>query len=181
MEGLNFTAQLLATTAAQTVTSTIYGARATAVAIVSTSGTHNVSTIVGLQGDITLTRILSGTIAVTTARFIEAGTLTGTASITATTVSQLYLTAFSTLTGITNFYPIYADGLASTTQGSVHRMNWQFGSVTRNFGGGDGVIGIRDATTAPTTDPATGGILYSEAGALKWRGSSGTVTTMAAA
>lgn len=33
--------------------------------------------------------------------------------------------------------------------------------------------------TAPTTNPSTGGCLYVEAGALKYRGSSGTVTTIA--
>jgi hypothetical protein len=35
--------------------------------------------------------------------------------------------------------------------------------------------------TAPTTSPAGGGQLYVEAGALKFRGSGGTVTTVAAA
>lgn len=35
--------------------------------------------------------------------------------------------------------------------------------------------------TAPTTSPAGGGQLYVEAGALKYRGSSGTITTIAAA
>lgn len=35
--------------------------------------------------------------------------------------------------------------------------------------------------TAPTANPTGGGVLYVEAGALKYRGSSGTVTTIAAA
>lgn len=35
--------------------------------------------------------------------------------------------------------------------------------------------------TAPTSTPATGGVLYVEAGALKYKGSSGTVTTIAPA
>lgn len=43
-----------------------------------------------------------------------------------------------------------------------------------------GVIGIANGT-APTTSPAGGGQLYADAGALKWRGSSGTVTTIAPA
>ena len=43
-----------------------------------------------------------------------------------------------------------------------------------------GVIGIGNGT-APTTSPAGMGQLYVEAGALKYRGSSGTVTTIAAA
>jgi hypothetical protein len=52
---------------------------------------------------------------------------------------------------------------------------------TTAFGGGSKVIGIPDAATAPTTNPTGGGVLYSEGGALKWRGSSGTVTTLAVA
>lgn len=42
------------------------------------------------------------------------------------------------------------------------------------------VLGLANAT-APTTSPAGMGQLYVEAGALKYRGSSGTVTTLAAA
>jgi hypothetical protein len=47
------------------------------------------------------------------------------------------------------------------------------------FGGGSRVVGIINATTVPTTNPTGGGVLYVEAGALKYRGSSGTVTTIA--
>lgn len=52
---------------------------------------------------------------------------------------------------------------------------------TRNATGDvriDGVIGISNGT-APTTSPAGMGQLYVEGGALKFRGSSGTVTTIA--
>ena len=52
-----------------------------------------------------------------------------------------------------------------------------FGHST--FGGGVNVIGITNRTTAPTTNPTLGGLLYVEAGALKYRGSSGTVTNIA--
>ena len=45
-------------------------------------------------------------------------------------------------------------------------------------GGGVGIVFIANATTAPTTNPTGGGILYVESGALKYRGSSGTVTTL---
>ena len=48
-----------------------------------------------------------------------------------------------------------------------------------SFGGGVGVVNILNATTVPTTNPTGGGVLYVEAGALKYRGSSGTVTTIA--
>jgi hypothetical protein len=47
------------------------------------------------------------------------------------------------------------------------------------FGLGVGCVGIANATTVPTTNPTGGGVLYIEAGALKYRGSSGTVTTIA--
>jgi hypothetical protein len=56
-----------------------------------------------------------------------------------------------------------------------------FGFGTTAFGSGAKVIGIANATTVPTTNPTGGGVLYSEGGALKWRGSSGTVTTIAVA
>lgn len=45
----------------------------------------------------------------------------------------------------------------------------------------DGAIAIFNVAAAPTTSPAGVGQLYVEAGALKYRGSSGTVTTIAAA
>lgn len=50
-----------------------------------------------------------------------------------------------------------------------------------SFGGGAKVMFIANATTVPTTNPVGGGVMYVEAGALKYRGSSGTVTTIAAA
>ena len=53
--------------------------------------------------------------------------------------------------------------------------------TSTEFGSGKGVIGIQNAATVPTTNPTGGGVLYSEAGALKYRGSSGTVTVIAPA
>lgn len=49
------------------------------------------------------------------------------------------------------------------------------------MGSATGAIGIGDAQAVPATNPTTGGVLYSQAGALKWRGSSGTITTLGAA
>jgi hypothetical protein len=51
--------------------------------------------------------------------------------------------------------------------------------TTNQFGSGVRVIGIANATTVPTSNPTGGGVLYVESGALKYRGSSGTVTTIA--
>jgi hypothetical protein len=53
--------------------------------------------------------------------------------------------------------------------------------TTSQFGGGQGVVAIANATLAPPANPAGGGILYVEDGALKYRGSNGTVTVIAAA
>lgn len=50
-----------------------------------------------------------------------------------------------------------------------------------SFGGGVKVLFITNASTLPTTNPTGGGILYCDAGALKYRGSGGTVTTIGAA
>ncbi len=47
-----------------------------------------------------------------------------------------------------------------------------------NFGSGLNVVGIGNGT-APSLTPTGGGVLYVEAGALKYKGSSGTVTTIA--
>jgi hypothetical protein len=57
----------------------------------------------------------------------------------------------------------------------------QLFSGTNSLGGGTAVLGIANAATVPTTNPTGGGILYVEAGALKYRGSSGTITTLGAA
>jgi hypothetical protein len=45
--------------------------------------------------------------------------------------------------------------------------------------GGEGIIYIANRIVAPSSNPVGGGVLYVEAGALKYRGSSGTVTTIA--
>ena len=48
-----------------------------------------------------------------------------------------------------------------------------------SFGTGVGVVAIANAGTVPSTNPTGGGVLYVEAGALKYRGSSGTISTIA--
>jgi len=50
-----------------------------------------------------------------------------------------------------------------------------------SYGGGDGIIMIGNVNSAPGSNPSGGGILYVDSGALKYRGSSGTVSTMAIA
>jgi hypothetical protein len=58
--------------------------------------------------------------------------------------------------------------------------NIGFRTISR-FGNGRGVLAIHNASVAPSTNPAEGGILYVEGGALKYRGSNGTVTVIAPA
>ncbi len=107
---------------------------------------------------------------------------------------RVVLNLFSTLTNWygyhcpaltvgTNRYPFYDAGTAASgnTRGNVFASSTQLFKTTLDLGGGDKVLGIADAATVPTTNPTGGGILYSQGGALKWRGSAGTVTTIAAA
>lgn len=49
------------------------------------------------------------------------------------------------------------------------------------FSADEDQVFIRDTATAPSTNPVSGGYLYVESGALKYRGSSGTITTLAPA
>uniref|UniRef100_UPI00321FC93C hypothetical protein n=1 Tax=Thermogutta sp. TaxID=1962930 RepID=UPI00321FC93C len=58
-------------------------------------------------------------------------------------------------------------------------LKGNIGIRTTQFGDGTGVIGIANCDTIPTSNPSGGGILYCEGGALKYRGSSGTVTVIA--
>ena len=75
-------------------------------------------------------------------------------------------------------------GVTSVTLGSTPVMFFDAsGNVainsTGSFGSGTGVVFLANRTAAPSGTPTGGGVLYAEAGALKWKGSSGTVTTIA--
>jgi len=69
-----------------------------------------------------------------------------------------------------------SDGSASMAFSS--NRNVQIGATTGVYGSGAGVIGITNATTAPTTSPTGGGILFVNSGALTYRGTSGGNTTI---
>lgn len=56
--------------------------------------------------------------------------------------------------------------------------NDNVGFSLKDFGSGKQCIAVANSTQVPTTNPTGGGVLYVEAGALKYRGSSGTVTTL---
>jgi hypothetical protein len=53
--------------------------------------------------------------------------------------------------------------------------------TSSQFGAGQGVIAIANVSVAPSVNPAGGGILYVEGGALMYRGSEGTITIIAPA
>ncbi len=59
--------------------------------------------------------------------------------------------------------------------------NISLGETSGSYGGGSKVVFIPNASANPTTNPTGGGILYSNGGALTWRGSAGTVTAIAPA
>ena len=61
----------------------------------------------------------------------------------------------------------------------VIASNVALGQFTTDFGGGSRVVAIAEADTVPSTNPTGRGILYVEGGALKYRGTSGTVTPIA--
>lgn len=67
-------------------------------------------------------------------------------------------------------------------QGSMYVvLTLQVGTSGDTNGGGVGGVAIADAATLPGSTPSGGGFLYSQAGALKWKGSSGTITPIAPA
>ena len=68
---------------------------------------------------------------------------------------------------------------ATITNRLAARFTGAVGFDTTDLGSGDGaILAIANATTVPTTNPTGGGVLYTEAGALKWRGSGGSITTL---
>lgn len=92
---------------------------------------------------------------------------------------------FFDLDGSGSFVPATDNSQASGSQSlrwvRTYTKDLILGLQAASLGGGIGVAFISNASTAPTSNPSNGGILYVEAGALKYRGSSGTVTVLAPA
>lgn len=112
--------------------------------------------------------------ALTTQRFalIQAPTIAFVGASIVTTTATFAITG-SPIAG-TN--ATITNSLAALINGNVGLF-----SATPTLGGGVGVMYMGNATTNPTTNPTSGGVLYISAGALVYRGSSGTVTTIAVA
>jgi hypothetical protein len=139
----------------------------------STTGTLVVTGGVGVSGTVNATDF-RGTIGATTPSTGAFTTASASTSLTAPLVTNAGTLALSA-TG--------ANIITASTNG-VERMRIDAsGNVgigtTDQFGGGGGVVGIANAGTVPASNPTGGGVLYVEGGALKYRGSSGTVTTIA--
>ncbi len=84
--------------------------------------------------------------------------------------------------GAINFGPAYTHMGAFTAAGAFEvAANMAVGGLAGSYGGGTGVIAIKNAAANPGSNPTGGGVLYADGGALKYRGSSGTVTTVAPA
>jgi hypothetical protein len=82
--------------------------------------------------------------------------------------------------GFETFVVFQRPGVGGNPQRPGAGGNIGFGTKDQ-FGGGRGVIALANACVTPLVNPADGGILYVEDGALKYRGSKGTVTTIAPA
>lgn len=102
--------------------------------------------------------------------------------------NQYGFSVSSTLTGATNNIGFRGDIPSGTGRWNFYASgtadNYFAGNVgigTTSFGTSASKVLAMANATAPTTSPAGMGQLYVEGGALKYRGSSGTVTTIAAA
>lgn len=93
----------------------------------------------------------------------------------------VYPTAYVFHEGTWGFYHSTVGGYAMYLTGTEGYVAYNFAiGGAGSFGSGAKVLFLANAT-APSTNPTGGGILYVESGALKYRGSGGTITTLAAA
>jgi len=87
----------------------------------------------------------------------------------------LYSTIIRTLTGTTNQIDV-SNPTGEVTLSLASNLKVGTGGYTSN--NGTPALEIDNCTLAPSTNPTDGGVLYVEAGALKYRGSAGTVTVI---
>lgn len=110
-------------------------------------------------------------------------TVQGNSSTTLRSVAR-FNTLWSTATDASRAARYYIEVFDTTgratigadTDGSGSNVNFFAGSGGGSYGSGRNVIFIQNAAVNPSTNPTSGGILYSNGGAGTWRGSGGTVT-----
>lgn len=111
---------------------------------------------------------------------IEGQAVNGTATATSVTGGDLTLRAGSA----SSAYSIPLDPgevlIQGGAVGGTTRGNVALHDEPLDWCEMEGGLYVHDAATVPTADPADGGFLYAEGGALYWRGSAGTVTQVAA-
>ena len=86
-----------------------------------------------------------------------------------------YQSIIRTLTGTTNQI-VVSNPTGEVTLSLASNLKVGTGGYTSN--NGTPALEIRNCTLAPSTNPTNGGVLYVQAGALKYRGSAGTVTVI---
>jgi len=171
--------------------------------VFAVTGTSTLNSLV-VTGTLTATGNLVLSAATTANTSLATNNTTGTITIGGTGQSGLIIIGQSTaahtlnidsaatVSGATKTITLGTGGLSGSTTTITLGTNTTGATSTTtiqgntgfnggSFGTGSGVVFIANAVTVPSTNPAAGGLLYVEAGALKYRGSSGTVTTIAAA
>jgi hypothetical protein len=73
-----------------------------------------------------------------------------------------------------DFFTIF-DATASVSRIHVDLSGNIGFNAMNSMGGGAGVLGVKDRTTAPASTPSGGGLLYSETGAARWKDSGGVI------
>ena len=97
-----------------------------------------------------------------------------------TGTNELIARASSTEAALYTFQAIPLNFYTNNALRATIDSSGNVGIGTTSFGASSQVVlAIANATAVPTGNPTGGGVLYVEAGALKYRGSSGTVTTIA--
>lgn len=136
----------------------------------------SISSISTYLSNVTLNNAAS---AVGTITHFQANGPTLTAGATATTSVGVRING-QKVTGVTTGYSIFAPGTDDLAHFAHPLLLGGANTALPTSMVGAGIV-LGNIGTVPTGNPSSGGTLYSEAGALKWRGSSGTVTTLAAA
>lgn len=94
------------------------------------------------------------------------------------TMNAMFISNIQTTLQAPSGGAIYLNGVAGTTNEIVTTGGVQIGAAT-SFGGGIGVLGISDATTAPTSNPAAAAVLWSDAtNGFEGRSKAGNVVTL---